>query len=103
MNSTEELTIRPMDEAARQSAMSIAAQFDGIAFALVKERLPGEDIRLPGQLRGRIEAFEYLPPPGQTGYTEYRIDGKPFVRFWPPEMEWEGLKMTVTQRYQVLT
>jgi hypothetical protein len=95
----DELSIRPVAEAKQQAARNIAAQHDAIVFSLVRDRLPSEEIIKPEQLRGRLEAFHFAGKP----YREYVLDGRPLVRFWEPELEWEGTTMTITQRYQVLT
>jgi len=98
----DELAISPRVELHHSAARNIIKQHDAIVFSLAKDHLPREDIQMPQQLRGRLEAFDYLPKMGLPGYREYVLDGRPIARFWEPEMEWEGLKMTITQKYQVL-
>ncbi len=94
----------PLDEGKRRAARSIADQHDGIVLALVRERLPElpEDVH-PHELRGRLEGFQFLPVGERPGYTEWVLDGRPLVRFWPAEVFWErGTVMHVEQRYAVL-
>ena len=93
-------TIDPIAEAAQQASRSIARQHDGIVMALVRERLGNPDIELQ-DLHGRLQGFDYLPHLERDGYREWLLDGRPLVRFWPPEISWAGNVMTVNQRYQV--
>lgn len=92
--------IRPIDEAQRQLAQRVARHNDAIVEAILRERLaPVEPWRGLHSLRGRLVVLDYLT----DRVREYSIDGAPFARFYPPELDSDGRTMTVNQKYEVIT
>jgi len=61
-------------------------------------RTIGDDWTLES-LKGRLMTITYRYCP----YTDYAIDGRPFLRVWPGQLVWEGSRATWRQEYQELT
>jgi hypothetical protein len=104
MNPKETAAISPSDELAQEAQRRIASQYDAIITNLLKERMEAGEIDTsdPRALdaAGHLKQFGY-----PDGRTEYDLNGKTLVSFWPPEVafEEEGERsfMLVNQRYRI--
>jgi hypothetical protein len=78
---------------------------EAVVLALAQDQTPrGEffptDI---GDLGERLKGFDYPPSETAPGYREYEIDGTPLIRFYAPEVAFDGDSMLVNLRYRVAT
>lgn len=93
-------TASPADELARQAAARMSSQYDGIITSLLKERVVAGEIDTsdPHALdaAGALKGYRY-----PDGCSEWELNGKTLIKFWPPDVAFGEGFMHVHQRYVV--
>ncbi len=88
-------------ETIRRIQKSIDQQQEGLVLALVRERLELDGLELHELEEGELAAFNYERTEALPAFREYELQGKPLVRFYPPEVAMEDGFMLVNLCYRV--
>jgi hypothetical protein len=89
------------DPDVQRAARRIEAHQEALVLGLVRERMELDSIEIRDLEPGELQGFDYLPTTIAPGYREYELLGKPMVRFYSPEVAFDGQYMLVNLRYRV--
>lgn len=89
----------------RLAAERVGRHQEALVLALAREKTArGELLPLDmGDLDVRLRGFDYQANTEAEGYREYEIDDQPLVRFYSPEVAFDGDSMLVNLRYRIPT
>ena len=92
--------ISPVAEIWHREGLRLARQQDAVVTAIIHDIDPEFELRQHG---GRLEGYHVVMPGGGPMHTEYHLDGKLLVRFFPVETSCDdGHILHITQRYAII-